>query len=195
MPPGPHQGPARRGTGRPRLHLHQDRPPDGCAGESFRVLDLWAALAFRVSGSESLNPDRSKHVTGATARWWCQCCRGACRRLLRALVVVAPGPSTKHPQSRFRGGISLNFYCCCVIRQHWWQYPRVHLPSLRAHAQVSLLLHPTPHSRPTAGGTAARECSVQSRAAAVLCEVIGEPIKRLALVIGEPIKLTGTWAL
>ena len=30
---------------------------------------------------------------------------------------------------------------------------------------------------------------------AVLCEVIGEPIKRLALLIGEPIKLTGEWAL
>ena len=30
---------------------------------------------------------------------------------------------------------------------------------------------------------------------AVLCEVIGEPIKRLAQLIGEPIKLTGKRAL
>jgi hypothetical protein len=41
-------------------------------------------------------------------------------------------------------------------------------------------------------------CQVRTRhaaAVAVLCEVIGEPIKRLAQLIGEPIKLTGKRAL
>ena len=36
-------------------------------------------------------------------------------------------------------------------------------------------------------------CHLMSEA--VLCEVIGEPIKRLALLIGDPIKLTGKRAL
>ena len=38
------------------------------------------------------------------------------------------------------------------------------------------------------------DCAV-GPAGTVLCEVIGEPIKRLAELIGEPIKLTGIQAL